>query len=208
MENNQKFITFIIPTIGRESLKDTITSLKEQNVDDWNAIIIFDGIKKNIEINDNRIEFIEIEKNGIESLKNCAGHVRNIGIEYCKNSEWIAFLDDDDTISVDYISKLKDEINMNNSLEICIFRMGYQNKYVLPSKNDKGIFRSKVGISFAVKKHIFNTIKFTNNPFEDYIFLKNAENKKYKIIISSYVTYFVRTKAYPTDIFPKILINF
>ena len=43
---NDIFITFIIPTIGRETLKNSIDSLINQTDHDWNAIIIFDGIKK------------------------------------------------------------------------------------------------------------------------------------------------------------------
>ena len=39
-------ITFIIPTIGRDTLSNTIKSLEEQTNQNWNAIIIFDGIKK------------------------------------------------------------------------------------------------------------------------------------------------------------------
>jgi glycosyltransferase involved in cell wall biosynthesis len=182
------FITFIIPTIGRISLLDSINSLIEQDDDNWNAIIVFDGIKNNFEINDKRIMIIEIEKIGILDKKNNSGLVRNIGFKYVKNSEWIGFLDDDDLLSNDYISKLKEEITINNNIEVCIFRMGYENKCILPYINDKNIIRKRVGISFAIKKYILNDdVLFENNPFEDFIFLKKLQNKNYKILISSYV---------------------
>jgi glycosyltransferase involved in cell wall biosynthesis len=71
-------LTFIIPTIGRPSLKYAIKSLKDQTIQNWNAIIIFDGIKCNIENNDSRIQIIEIEKKGINI--NSAGNVRNYGM--------------------------------------------------------------------------------------------------------------------------------
>lgn len=71
-------ITFIIPTIGRISLNNSINSLLNQTVKKWNAIIIFDGIKCNIENNDSRIQIIEIEKKGINI--NSAGNVRNYGM--------------------------------------------------------------------------------------------------------------------------------
>lgn len=204
------FITFIIPTIGRESLKESIKSLIEQDDDNWNAIIIFDGIKKNIDINDTRIKIIEIESMNCNSLKNTAGLVRNAGIKNVENSTWIGFLDDDDYLTNDYISKLKKELELNNTMEICIFRMAYGNGYIVPSKFDKNITRNKVGISFAIKKYITDNILFNNNPYEDYIFLKEAQNKKFKIIISSYVTYFVRTEPnepIKSMIFPKVLLN-
>ena len=46
-----------------------------------------------------------------------------------------------------------------------------------------------------------------NNPFEDYIFLKELQNKKYTILISSFVSYFVRTMPYECSLYPKILIK-
>lgn len=202
------FITFIIPTIGRDSLKESLNTIINQDDNDWNAVIIFDGIKNNIEINDPRIKILEIDKIGNEKIKNSAGLVRNIGIKNAINTEWIGFLDDDDYLSSDYISNLKKEILLNNQIEVCIFRMAYENKCVLPTKFDKNIIKNKVGISFCVKKYIATTILFNNNPYEDYLFLKEAQHKKYKIIISSYVTYFVRTLPIKYDIYPKILINF
>jgi hypothetical protein len=195
------FITFIIPTLGRLSLLDSIESLINQDDSQWKAIIIFDGVKNNFEINDERITMIETEK------KNSAGDVRNFGFNYVENSEWIGFLDDDDCLSCNYISRLKEEIEINNNIEVCIFRMGYENKCILPTKNDRNIIRNKVGISFAIKKYISQNILFNNNPYEDFIFLKEIQCKKYKILISSYVCYFVRTKQYECNIFPKILIN-
>jgi hypothetical protein len=208
-ENEENsFITFIIPTIGRTTLLNSIKSLINQDDNNWKAIIIFDGIKNNFTIDDKRITVIEIEKKGNLEKKNSAGDVRNIGFNYVKNSEWIGFLDDDDYLSKNYISRLKEEIKLNNNMEVCIFRMGYENKFILPRINDRNIIRSKVGISFVIKKYITENILFSNNPFEDYIFLKTLQNKRYKIIISSYVCYFVRTKPYDCNIFPKILINF
>lgn len=200
------FISFIIPTIGRPTLYNSIESLLLQTDNDWSAFIIFDGVEKNIDIDDNRIQYLEIDKIG---NKNYAGYVRNIGFQYCKNSEWIGFLDDDDYLSNDYITKLKQEIQFNPKIDICIFRMKFNNGCILPSKHDKNITRCKVGISFAIKKHISENIFFENNPFEDYFFLKACQNKKYKILISSYVTYFVKSvfSYEQDDLFPKILIN-
>ena len=101
-------ITFIIPTIGRDTLINSINSLLNQTYIDWNAIIIFDGIKSNIDINDERIKIIECEKKGLNF--NSAALVRNYGISFAK-TYWIAFLDDDDIISNDYIETFYNEIS-------------------------------------------------------------------------------------------------
>ena len=66
-------ITFIVPTIGRISLNNSIKSLLNQTIENWNAIIIFDGIKCNIENNDfkcvEQIIYISDFINLIEELK-------------------------------------------------------------------------------------------------------------------------------------------
>ena len=39
-------VTFIIPTIGRNTLQRSIDCLLEQTIQTWKAIVIFDEIKK------------------------------------------------------------------------------------------------------------------------------------------------------------------
>ncbi len=205
------FITFIIPSIGRISLNESLKSLIEQKDEDWNAIVIFDGVKNNINIIDNRIKYIEIEKIGKNECKSMSGLVRNIGLNMVdeNETEWVGFLDDDDSISDDYIIKLKEEININDKMDVCIFRMKYPNGYVLPPIYEKIIRRNYCGISFVIKSIICKKITFQNNPFEDYIFLKELENKRYNILISSYVTYYIKQKNENKNIFyPKVKINF
>ena len=200
------FITFIIPTLGRDSLIDAIDSLLALKDPDWNAVIIFDGVKNKFTINDSRIKIIESEKNGDKGVRNNAGAVRNIGLKYNHCSEWIGFLDDDDYLSSDYIDNLKEEISIHKNIEVCIFRMAYHNGHILPEKLDRNITKGKVGISFAVKKEIAEKNFFINNDFEDYIYLKNLQSKKHKIVISSYVSYFIRCKPFKCVFFPKILL--
>ena len=215
-------ITFIIPTIGRLSLNDTINSLYNLENKNWNAIIIFDGIKNNFQFNDERLIILEIDKVGKIDKKNNAGCVRNIGFDYIKNknnnidTEFIGFVDDDDTLHPKYIHYLLEEKNINNHLDLIIFRMIYKNNVFLPSKFDTKIKVKHFGISFAFKKKIINNVDnyFINYPYEDYLFLKNIEKNHYKIIISPFINYFIETKY--TDFnddkinlnLPRVLINF
>ena len=43
--NNKNIITFIIPTIGRETLNHSINSIINQTNKNWKCIIVFDGVK-------------------------------------------------------------------------------------------------------------------------------------------------------------------
>ena len=208
-KDNITFITFIIPSIGRLSLIDTINSLINLNNKNWKALIIFDGVKNNFIFDDKRIEFIEIEKRGFISGNGNAGIVRNIGISYIENTEWFAFIDDDDYISSNYIDDLLTEINLNNNLDVCVFRMAYNDKKIIPSINNNGIILNDIGINFSIKKNLAKKYKFINSNYEDYLLLKKLELNNVKIVISPFVTYYVRTKPYKIDNLnlDRILIN-
>jgi len=105
------FVTFIIPSKGRDSIDRTIQSLFNQTHDLWNAVIVFDGEQQlssaiSGNLSDPRIRNYTIPKFG-ES--NFAGTLRNYGMSKGKCSEWFAFVDDDDVLSPDYITRLLEE---------------------------------------------------------------------------------------------------
>ena len=190
-------VTFIIPTIGRETLNRSIESILNQTIENWKAIIIFDGIKSNITINDERIKIIEIEKKGL--YINCAGNVRNEGIKYA-TTEWIAFLDDDDTISHNYIETFYKELELNPNLDVLIFRMMINDK-ILPKLETNNFYLNDVGISFIMRLSIYNSgTIFTADGAEDFLYLDKIRKEGYIIIISPYITYFVRNEPFFTNI--------
>lgn len=188
-------ITFIIPTIGRPTLTNTICSLKNQNIKNWNAIIIFDGLKSNIDINNNtydeRIRIVEIKKKGLGV--NSAGLVRNYGMSLVK-TKWIAFLDDDDTIVDNYIELFYKELKEFSTFDVLLFRMNSDER-IIPKLDCDNFYLCDVGISFIIKKSIYdNGLLFTADGAEDFLYLDNIRKNNYNIMISPYITYFVRSE--------------
>jgi glycosyltransferase involved in cell wall biosynthesis len=192
-----QLLTFIIPTIGRNTLRRSINSILNQTIENWKLIIIFDGIKSNLNnikdnkiIKDDRILILESELKLGKGV-NSAGDVRNYGMKFVK-TEWIAFLDDDDCISDDYIEVFYKEYN-KYKMDLFIYRMKLENR-IIPKINSDNFYLCDVGISFIMKTKIFeNGLKFIPDGAEDYIFLNNVRNQNYKIVISKYVKYFVKT---------------
>jgi len=185
-------LTFIIPTIGRATLRETLQSLYDQTCGEWRAIIIFDGIVCNIDQIDldPRVKIMEIEKCGRHT--NCAGLVRNSGIREC-STEWVAFLDDDDLISLRYVETFYKEIAKYN-VDIIIFRM-YSDKTfdIFPSLETGDFYEGNIGISFALRRSIFSGgIWFEPSDAEDFNLLDQIRNAGYKMMISPYIRYFVR----------------
>jgi len=182
-------LTFIIPTIGRHTLSGTLTCLINQTNQDWKAIVIFDGLAPNIKNPDSRITFIQTEKLG--ESRNSAGMVRNYGITFAE-TEWIAFVDDDDCLSPNYVALFYSEIYTYKLVELIIFRMFFEGR-VYPALHTDTFHLGDVGISFAVKKKIFEDGHiFTPSDVEDYLYLDTIKNNQYKMMISPHITYFVR----------------
>jgi glycosyltransferase involved in cell wall biosynthesis len=182
-------ITFIIPTIGRPTLVNTVACLLNQTNPNWKAIIIFDGIEPTISEVDERIQIIKSPKLG--TGHNSAGHVRNFGILEA-TTEWVAFVDDDDGIKSSYVQVFLNEISSYDT-DVIMFRMLGSDGEILPYVNTDTFYCGLVGISFAVKKSIFEAGHiFEPSTLEDYEFLNKLRQNNYKMMISPYLLYFVR----------------
>jgi glycosyltransferase involved in cell wall biosynthesis len=184
-------ITFVIPTIGRPGLEKAIKSIENQTSDKWNAVVVFDGIEPTISISNPKITVMQIEKAGIG--KNGAAIVRNYGMKLA-DSEWIGFLDDDDTIAPDYVETFDKELSNHPFVDVIIFRMHRPDiePVVLPELKTDNFYANKVGISFAFKKKIFDSgTNMSPSSGEDFEYLSTMRDKNYCIMISPYIKYFV-----------------
>jgi len=179
-------LTFIIPTIGRETLSLTLQSLKNQTITNWKAIVIFDGIEPTISETDPRITIIKTHIK-LGQGYNSAGLVRNYGIKFV-NTEWVAFVDDDDSITPNYMESFLSELWLDP--DVIIFRMTLDDR-VCPSIDSTNFFIKNVGISFAVKTELVSKFIFIPSIEEDFEFLDKVRLKKYKIVLSPYITYSV-----------------
>jgi glycosyltransferase involved in cell wall biosynthesis len=181
-------ITFIIPSIARLTLLRTVDSLKNQTNPKWNAFVIYDGVE-GPEFDDDRIKIIKSNKVGLEGpLNGQSGLVRNIGIKKCE-TEWVGFLDDDDTIDPNYVDAL--EKNYKDK-DFVVWRMKYTNGVVLPPENDNSLSFSRVGISFCYKNKFDNLFFDNNRDGEDFDFLMKLKNLTSNWVVTPEIYYNVR----------------
>jgi glycosyltransferase involved in cell wall biosynthesis len=181
-------ITFIIPSLSRLTLIQTVNSLLNQSSDLWKCIIIYDGVD-GIDFNDDRIKTLKIEKTGLIGPANGqSGLVRNVGINMV-DTEWIGFLDDDDTIHSDYVRTL---IDTYQDYDFVVWRMKYPNGTVLPPINDDNLNFGRVGISFCYKNKFDNLYFDVNRDGEDFDFLMKLKNLSDNWVVTPEVFYNVR----------------
>ncbi len=203
-KNTNSLITFIIPTLNRITLENTLNSLLAQKYKKWCGIIIFDNCYpsdniKEILDKDERFLYISIKKRGCtfidnEIIRNFSGDVRNIGMSLIK-TDWIGYIDDDDTISDDYCLLFINEIKKDNNLDCIVFRM-FQDEKIIPNINCSSIIKGNIGISFIYKTSLYKEGYFFNScDIEDYVLLKELENDSKKIVILPYIKYFIRNTS-------------
>ena len=207
-KNTGNFITFIIPSIGRETLSRTIKSLENQTLGNWKAIIVFDGIKSTISVTDDRISIIETEKKGISF--NSAGNVRNVALKQVY-TKWVGFVDDDDTLAEDYVECLYKNTTIFKDVNTFIFRMAFQDGIILPKFEDDNFYINNVGISFAVKTKFYKNknLYFTPGETEDFYYLDTIRNLNEHIIILENIGYYVRCNPFKIDKnFKNVFVNY
>lgn len=187
-------VTFIIPTINRETLIKTLNSLVRQTNKNWLAIIIFDGVEVEVTIEDDRFIYITTNKQGLIDNDNHgqSGLVRNFGLNYLYdnniNTSFISFVDDDDTLHKNYV----EEIIKNKEYDLLIARMKYENGFILPlTCMVDDIKFGQVGISFSFKKEL-KTFFDSNANGEDFFLLEKLMKKTDKIKIIEEPLYNVR----------------
>jgi hypothetical protein len=178
-------ITFIIPSVNRPSLMDSIDSLLNQSNPNWKCIVIYDGVD-GPEFSDERIKTINTEKLGVfGDINGQSGLVRNVGIKIV-NTKWVGFLDDDDTLHFDYV---KDLFEKYSNYDFVLWRMIYENGLILPKLNTNEIIRGQVGISFCYQNKFENLYFDSNKDGEDFDFLSKLQSLTTNYIITPEMYY-------------------
>jgi glycosyltransferase involved in cell wall biosynthesis len=179
----QSYITFIIPSKGRKTLERAIKSVLSQTIQDFNIIVVFDGVENNCDVEDDRITYLKAP------CTKSPGLTRNFAFQHV-NSKWVGFVDDDDCIYEKYIEELKKEDKENPILSFLLFRM--MTTKITPDLKikDKIVF-NETGISFALKTSVLKRSKvlFNSKGSEDFLFLDFLVKKNYVFKISDYIAY-------------------
>ena len=105
------------------------------------------------------------------------------------NTDWIGFLDDDDTIHSNYVETL---FNQYNDLDFVVWRMIYENGLVLPPLLFNDLVFGRVGISFCYKNKFDDLLFDQNRDGEDFDFLMKLKNLTNKWVITPEIYYNVR----------------
>jgi glycosyltransferase involved in cell wall biosynthesis len=182
--NSINTVTFIIPSINRITLPRTLQSLIRQTESRWKAVVVYDGSSPPLPIVDDRISYVYLD--GRKGRGNTAGKVRNYGFSFVKTN-WIGFVDDDDTLNSHYVEWLYYHAEKDKSIDLFCFRMTYYHPrgICVPGitrSSLKNIPNGEVGISFAFKTQCLREfgLKFKSSWIEDWYFIKEVMYRGYE----------------------------
>lgn len=163
-------IAYVIPSLFRESLNDTIASIKEE---DTNASIFVVG--------------------NLVSDPSATANNRNLALKAIKgeNYDWVVFVDDDDVLLPGYSKQL------DPAFELVVLRMSC-NGEIIPKMSDNNLYECNVGINLAINlNRVKNIPKFDNTQHhEDWFFIQDLldfNDIKYKV--TKEVFYLAKSKG-------------
>jgi len=206
--SNGKLVTFIVPTLMRDSLNNTIASISMQESNNWEAIVVLHALNSTQDGEVVCPDFVKEDVRyrcvgyGRKTYANCGGAMRNFAMLFVK-TPWVAFVDDDDTISPLYSREILREAILDPQVDLVAFRM-YDKRLpddkfevkVLPRVQDTTAVRYYIGISFAFKRTMSSVDYFIESTTEDFDFIvKFCEFNK--CVLSDSITYFVKGSSTP-----------
>lgn len=144
-------VSVIMLTYNREAMvSDMIESVLRQSMDDFEFIIVDNGSSDNsgkiadfYATKDSRIHVKHIRRSSI-------GAGRNVGLDY-SNGDYVAFVDDDDTLEPNYLETLLSEIEKENA-QIAISATNLSRNVT-----DEIVFNTVEGLMCLFDRTYFNT---------------------------------------------------
>lgn len=201
---NDPLVTFVVASRGRPTLMRTLRSIATQHSQAWRLMLIMDGVEAPADAlrlrqqRPDAISIIASSKLGTAN-SNHGGAVRNAAITHIiDDSEWVAFVDDDDTISPFYVDALHKELKSQPQADGVLFRMSVNDtatvlgSRIIPAPYVTSLRLNDVGISFAVRTEVARQHPFVPSSREDFDFLRTMTSAGHQLMLSGFIAYFVR----------------
>lgn len=216
-----KLVSIIVPVYNCEKFLDRcINSLCDQSYKDYEIILVNDGSKdnslqkcKNFALKNDKIKVFDKQNGGVSSA-------RNYGLDNA-NGEYVCFIDADDFVDKDYLTKLisktKEKTDMifcgyniyNNERRTSFFAIEKSMKLLNNDRNIELFYYGKDQLHGSVCRVLFRkafvgSVRFDEkiNYCEDLYFITTLLLKKPKIeVVNEYLYYYCENRGSITRCF-------
>jgi hypothetical protein len=159
-------------------------------------VVAFDGVKPRFhydKVEEETVTYVELPHQGTPA------RTRNKILDLGINSDWTAFLDDDDFISNDYGKRMLYWDNKYPDVDIFINSIMFLGQgRIIPEVKDQTFRMDDVGINFCYRNNERTKgLRFRDmDNREDFYFLEDAKAKGLNIYLTHEVNYFVPTPSF------------
>ena len=205
LNNKDNLITFILVSKNINKTINTVKSLINLNIKNWNLIIISNIYKINI---DDTLKNIDNSiKNKIKIIHNYVYSSLNEIIYNCIysslnniNTNWFSILFEGMYLNKNYLNNFYKDLMLEekNNVDVLIYYYYINESIIIPNKNldniintyifNKNIIKNEHYLLYYLLNNLSNNL--SNNLLNNNDFINNLLFKKYNVILSKYVNYF------------------
>jgi len=197
INNKDNLITFILVSKNINKTINTVKSLINLNINNWNLIIISNIYKINIDeilknIDNKTKNKIKVIYNYVHSSLNeiiynfIYSSLNNI------NTNWFSILVEGMYLNENYLNNFYKDLMLEekNNIDVLIYYYYINESIIIPNKNLDNIINTYIFNKNIIKNEHYLLYYLSNNLSNNNDFINNLLFKKYNIILSKYVNYF------------------
>lgn len=185
-------VTFIIPTsaAGTERRGRALRSLLAQSDPDWLAVAIGAGEAPYLPLEARYFTLRGPADGGVPALLNSAFMHLHLAARVGEiDTEWVAVLDDHDTVSEQFVARCKD---IGDAADVIIFRTQTTLDVVLPNREYPALVPGEVGSAVVVRRAFADRAHLDFEPVDDPMshLLRQAFVSGARVLLHPSINYF------------------
>lgn len=186
-------VTFVIPTT-QERLRERVRAIESvyaQTDPDWLAVVCGSGFVPDLAIEARTYAVKGPVEGGKATARNMAmRHVHFAASTHDVDTDWLAFLDDQDTVSDQYVARLRE---IKEAADIVVFRMNHPRIGIVPDLLFPSLVAGQIGPNFAVRRAFAHHFALEFRPrthISEAFFFRDANRCGARVLIHPSICYF------------------
>jgi hypothetical protein len=172
-----------------------LRSLLAQSDPDWFAVAVASGFVPNLPL---EARYFSVrgraDASKVEVLNDALNHLHLAASTGDMDCEWVAVLDDHDTVSPEFVARCKE---VEEVADVIIFRSHYAREVVLPHPLYPALVPEEIGLGIVFRRAFAEHAALRFEPVGDPLsyFLVQAEKSGARVLLHPAISYFEKDTA-------------